>query len=77
MADSQMTDDYRWEHENIDQEKTRVEREARHIISDLLENGDEDKFVEYLKGWKPEMKPEQLQEWIMLFRAYHAEKRGV
>ena len=62
----------------IDENKERIQREARERIPYLLEHGTEEEFVEYVKSWKKgQMSKEQLQEWIRLFHAYRAEKRGL
>jgi hypothetical protein len=37
----------------------------------------EDDFVSAVKGYKPDMTKQGLQEWIMLFRAAVREKRGL
>jgi hypothetical protein len=36
----------------------------------------EDDFVSAVKGYKPDITKEELQEWIMRFRAAVREKRG-
>ncbi len=37
----------------------------------------EDDFVSAVKGYKPDVTKEELQKWIMLFRAAVREKRGL
>lgn len=81
MADSQMTEDYRSgppRSKHIDEEKLRIQREARQRIPYLLEHGSEEEFVAYVKSWKKgKISREDLKEWIKLFHACRAEKRGL
>jgi len=64
--------------------KTDEQREAekrRREFADKLEliaeYLGEDDFVSAVKGYKPDATTEELQEWVMLFRAARREKRGL
>jgi hypothetical protein len=64
--------------------KTSEQREAekrRREFADKLEliaeYLGEDDFVSAVKGYKPDVTKEELQEWVMLFRAAVREKRGL
>lgn len=61
----------------IDPEAARREREFQEDLSDILEYGTEDDFVEALKMHKPDIGKEELQRLIMQFRVYVREKRGL
>lgn len=43
----------------------------------IVENLGEDEFVSAVKGYKPDITKEELQEWVMRFRAAVREKRGL
>jgi hypothetical protein len=64
--------------------KTDEQREAkkrRREFADKLEliaeYLGEDDFVSAVKGYKPDVTKDELQEWVMLFRAAVREKRGL
>jgi hypothetical protein len=64
--------------------KSSEQREAekrRKVLADKLgliaEYLGEADFVSAVKGYKPEVTKEELQEWIMLFRDVIREKRGL
>ena len=61
----------------IDENKARVQREAKEKLSEILVYGTETDFVAAVKAWKKDIHPEELQEWIKLFRACVREKRGL
>ena len=60
-----------------DEERLRAISEIRRALPDLLEYGTEDDFVELVKKWRKDITPEELMEWIKLFRACVNEKRGL
>jgi hypothetical protein len=43
----------------------------------IVENLEEDDFVSAVKGYRPDITKEELQEWVMRFRAAVREKRGL
>jgi hypothetical protein len=61
----------------IDENKVRVEREAREKLPDILEYGTESDFVEAVKAWKENIPPDELKDWIRLFHVCVREKRGL
>ena len=61
----------------IDANKVRIQREARDKIRDLLDYGSEEDFIQALKSWKKDMLPEELAEFVNLYRAARIEKRGL
>ncbi len=60
-----------------DEERLRAIAEIRRGLPDILEYGTEADFVELVKKWLKDITPEDLKEWIMLFRAAVREKRGL
>ena len=60
-----------------DEERLKAIAEIRRGLPDILEYGTEDDFVELVKKWLKDVKPEDLREWITLFRAAVREKRGL
>jgi hypothetical protein len=62
---------------SLDQNKIQAQKEAREIVLDLLESGDEDAFVSAVKRWKPDLTPEELRQFISLFRDAMRERRGL
>jgi hypothetical protein len=56
-------------------EKRRKEQRFREQLELIAEYLDEDSFVQAAKEFDPD--PDELREWIMLFRAYVREKRGL
>ena len=61
-------------------EQREAERRRRGFADKLeliVENLGEDDFVSAVKGYKPDITKEELQEWIMRFRAAVREKRGL
>ena len=64
--------------------KTDEQRDAEKRRKDFADKLDliaeylgEDDFVSAVKGYKPDVTKEELQEWIMLFRDAVREKRGL
>lgn len=64
--------------------KTDEQRDAEKRRNDFADKLDliaeylgEDDFVSAVKGYKPDVTKEELQEWIMLFRDAVREKRGL
>ena len=62
---------------SLDQKKIQAQREAGEIILDLLESGDEEAFVSAVKRWKSDLSPEELRQFISLFRDAMRERRGL
>ncbi len=60
-----------------DEEKLRAIAEICKGLPDILEYGTEDDFVELVKKWRKGIAPEDLADWIKLFRASVREKRGL
>jgi hypothetical protein len=60
-----------------DQERLKAIAEIRRALPEMLEYGTEDDFVELVKKWRKNITPEELTEWIKLFRASVREKRGL
>jgi hypothetical protein len=58
-------------------EAERRRREFADKLELIVENLGEDDFVSAVKGYKPDITTEELQEWIMRFRAAVREKRGL
>jgi hypothetical protein len=52
-----------------DEERLRAIAEIRRALPDILEYGTEDDFVELVKKWRKDIAPEDLADWIKLFRA--------
>lgn len=61
----------------MDSKKLRYQREAEEQVPDFLELGDEEAFVAAVKRWKKDISPEELQQFILLFRDAMREKRGL
>jgi formiminotetrahydrofolate cyclodeaminase len=61
----------------IDENKVRVQREARAKILELVELGHEaeSQFVEAIKKWMPDMTKEELQARITQFHASVSERQ--
>ena len=57
--------------------KERRQREFADKLELIVENLGEDDFVSAVKGYKPDITKEELQEWIMRFRDAVREKRGL
>lgn len=57
-------------------EAERRRREFAEKLELIAEYLGEDDFVSAVKGYKPDVIKEELQEWVMLFRAAAREKRG-
>ena len=51
--------------------------EIRRALPEILEYGTEDDFVALIKKWRSDATPEELADWIRLFRASVREKRGL
>jgi hypothetical protein len=60
-----------------DEEKLQAIAEIRRALPDILEYGTEDDFVELVKKWRKGIAPQDLADWIKLFRASVREKRGL
>jgi hypothetical protein len=60
-----------------DEERLKAIAEIRRALPDLLEYGTEDDFVQLVKQWRKNVTPEELANWIRLFRASVREKRGL
>jgi len=60
-----------------DQERLKAIAEIRRGLPDILEYGSEEDFLELVKKWIKDITPEDLTEWITLFRAAVREKRGL
>jgi hypothetical protein len=60
-----------------DEERLKAIAEIRRALPEILEYGTEDDFVELIKKWRKDVTPEELTEWIKLFRASVPEKRGL
>ena len=60
-----------------DEERLKAIAEIRRGLPDILEYGTEEDFVELVKKWLKNITPEDLKEWITLFRAAVREKRGL
>ena len=60
-----------------DEERLKAIAEIRRGLPDILEYGTEEDFVELVKKWLKDITPEDLKEWITLFRAAVREKRGL
>jgi len=58
-------------------EAERRRREFADKLELIVENLGEDDFVSAVKGYKPDITKEELQEWVMRFRAAVREKRGL
>jgi len=58
-------------------ERERRRREFAKKLELIAEYLGEDDFVSAVKGYKPDVTKEELQEWVMLFRAAVREKRGL
>jgi len=63
--------------ERTDAEAVRREERSQQDLSDILEYGTEEDFVEYLKLHKPGIGKEELQTAIKQFHVYAREKRGL
>jgi hypothetical protein len=64
----------RWwfrERKHIDQEKIQAKKDTRAEIRRLIQLGDENEFVAYLKLAMPELTKNELIEWILVFRERH------
>jgi len=62
------------------EEQREAERRRREFADKLeliVENLGEKDFVSAVKGYTPDITKEELQEWIMRFRAAVREKRGL
>jgi len=60
-----------------DEERLKAIAEIRRGLPDILEYGTEEDFVELVKKWLKDITPEDLKEWITLFRSAVREKRGL
>ncbi|MFZ0314832.1 MAG: hypothetical protein WAL85_19170 [Candidatus Korobacteraceae bacterium] len=60
-----------------DQERLKAIAEIRRALPEILEYGTEDDFVQLVKKWRKNVTPEELTDWIRLFRASVREKRGL
>ncbi len=61
----------RWwfgEKKHIDERKREAREKARRDLQQLIENGDEKGFVEYLKALKPDLTRQELIEFVKQFR---------
>lgn len=72
-----MTKRYSGKRDYYDEERLKAIAEIRRGLSDILEYGTEEDFVELVKKWLKDIAPEDLKEWITLFRAAVREKRGL
>lgn len=53
---------------HIDQEKVEAREQARKDLQRLLELGDEEGYVKFLKALRPDLKPEELSSLVEGFR---------
>jgi len=60
-----------------DQERLKAIAEICRILPEILEYGTEDDFVQLVKKWRKNVAPEELTDWVRLFRASVREKRGL
>ncbi|MGA2905222.1 MAG: hypothetical protein ABSD98_15440 [Candidatus Korobacteraceae bacterium] len=60
-----------------DPERLKAIAEIRRALPEILEYGTEDDFVQLVKKWRKNVAPEELTDWIRLFRASAREKRGL
>jgi len=60
-----------------DEERLKAIAEIRRALPEILEYGTEDDFVQLVKQWRKNVTPEELADWIRLFRACVREKRGL
>lgn len=60
-----------------DEERLKAIAEIRRALPEILEYGTEDDFVALIKKWRRDATPEELADWIRLFRASVREKRGL
>lgn len=58
-------------------ERERRRKEFADKLELIAEYLGEDEFVSAVKGYKSDVTKEELQEWVMLFRAAVREKRGL
>lgn len=64
------------EKKHIDERKREAREKARRDLQQLIENGDEQGFVEYLKALKPDVTKEELIEFVKQFREERSRKQG-
>ncbi len=72
-----MTRRYSGRREYYDEERLKAIAEIRRGLPDILEYGTEEDFVELVKKWLKDITPEDMKEWVMLFRDAVREKRGL
>ncbi|HEV2730370.1 MAG TPA: hypothetical protein VGV15_10100 [Terriglobales bacterium] len=60
-----------------DQAKLQRRQDLAAKIELIAENLGEDDFVSVIKQYAPQTTPEELQDWIMLFRDVVRQKRGL
>jgi hypothetical protein len=58
----------------IESERERTAKESLAILRELMDTGDEEAYVAYLKKLFPNITPEQLKSDILAFRAYRLER---
>ncbi len=60
---------------HIDEENRKARDKALRDLQQLIENGDEQGFVEYLKALKPDVTKEEMIELIRQFRDERSRKQ--
>jgi len=63
------------EKKHIDEQKRDAREKARRDLQQLIENGDEEGFVAYLKALKPDVTRRELIEFVKQFRDERARKQ--
>jgi len=63
------------EKKHIDERKREAREKARDDLQQLIEHGDEQGFVEYLKALKPDVTKEEMIELIRQFRDERSRKQ--
>ncbi len=53
---------------HLDEEKAKAKREFKNQLAELLDSGDEEKYIAGIKRLKPAIKQEELERLVNLFR---------
>jgi hypothetical protein len=63
------------EKKHIDQQKREARKKALTDLQQLIENGDEEGFVDYLKALKPDLTKQELIDFVKQFRDERSRKQ--
>jgi hypothetical protein len=63
------------ERKHVDQDKVQAKAKAKNDMRDLMDTGDEQAYVAYVKALRPKISPDELVRLIEFFREQRRQRR--